>query len=135
MCQGFCDLDLGHTVAYFRLPLGDVLLGCPLGFRLFFLSVVGLKGCSALRCECEPSIRLAKALSRRGGCAGGPVGSAIDPRGGYGGTAPGRPATIDGGSGDLSQHEQPGRRPTGTGSFLASISQDELHPTPVASLG
>jgi transposase len=24
---------------------------------------------------------LAKALSRRGGCAGGPVGSAIDPRG------------------------------------------------------
>ena len=46
-----------------------------------------------------------------------------------------RPATIDGGSGDLSQHEQPGRRPTGTGSFLASISQDELHPTPVASLG
>jgi hypothetical protein len=34
---------------------------------------------------------LAKALSRRGGCAGGPVGFAIDPRGGYGGTARGRP--------------------------------------------
>ena len=66
----------------------------------FRAGLVGLKGCSALRCECEPSIRLAKALSRRGGCAGGPVGFAIDPRGGYGGTARGRPATIDGGSGD-----------------------------------
>ena len=47
--------------------------------------VVGFIGCWGFRGVCEPSFRLAKALWRRGAWAGGPVGSAIVPRGGHGG--------------------------------------------------
>ncbi len=46
---------------------------------------VRLDGCPPLRCECEPGIPLAQALSRPAVCADRPVERPADPGGGYGG--------------------------------------------------